>query len=61
MHPRNLIRSRSRGHAGSEHLMKLYRFRYSGYARKVQMLLDLIGARYDLVEVPYGDREELAR
>jgi glutathione S-transferase len=41
--------------------MRLYRFRYSGYARKVQMLLDLIGARYELVEVPYGDRDELAR
>lgn len=41
--------------------MKLYRFRYSGYARKVQMLLDLIGARYELVEVPYGDRDEIAR
>jgi glutathione S-transferase len=41
--------------------MKLYRFRYSPYARKVQMLLDLLGARYDVVEVPYGDREELAR
>src|SRR5262245_52118424 len=40
--------------------MKLYRFRYSPYARKVQMLLDLMGARYDLVEVPYLDRDELA-
>ncbi|MEO8902229.1 MAG: glutathione S-transferase family protein [Polyangiaceae bacterium] len=40
--------------------MKLYRFRYSPYARKVQMLLDLLGASYDLVEVPYGDRSELA-
>lgn len=41
--------------------MKLYRFRYSPYARKVQMLLDLAGHSYDLVEVPYGDRDELAR
>jgi glutathione S-transferase len=41
--------------------MKLYRFRYSPYARKVQMLLDLAGARYDLVEVPYSDRNEIAR
>jgi glutathione S-transferase len=41
--------------------MKLYRFRYSPYARKVQMLLDLLGAKYDLVEVPYSDRNELAR
>lgn len=40
--------------------MKLYRFRYSPYARKVQMVLDLLGAKYDLVEVPYGDRTELA-
>jgi glutathione S-transferase len=40
--------------------MKLYRFRYSPYARKVQMVLDLLGARYDLVEVPYTDRNELA-
>jgi len=40
--------------------MKLYRFRYSPYARKVQMLLDLLGARYDVVEVPYSDRTEIA-
>ena len=25
------------------------------------MLLDLLGARYDLVEVPYRQRDELAR
>jgi glutathione S-transferase len=41
--------------------MKLYRFRYSPYARKVQMLLDLLGASYEVVEVPYSDRNELAR
>jgi glutathione S-transferase len=41
--------------------MKLYRFRYSPYARKVQMLLDLLGASYDVVEVPYLDRNDLAR
>jgi glutathione S-transferase len=41
--------------------MKLYRFRYSPYARKVQMVLDLLGARYDLIEVPYTDRNEIAR
>ena len=41
--------------------MKLYRLRYSPSARKVQVLLDLLGARYDLVEVPYGQRDELAR
>jgi glutathione S-transferase len=40
--------------------MRLFRFRYSPYARKVQMLLDLMGARYELVEVAYGDRTELA-
>jgi len=40
--------------------MKLYRFRYSPYARKVQAVLDLVGARYDLVEVAYCDRDELA-
>jgi glutathione S-transferase len=39
--------------------MKLFRFRYSPYARKVQMLLDLMGAHYQLVEVPYNDRSEL--
>jgi glutathione S-transferase len=41
--------------------MRLYRFRYSPYARKVQMVLDLLGASYELVEVPYSDRNELAR
>lgn len=40
--------------------MKLYRFRYSPFARKVQMLLDLLGHRYELIEVPYSDRRELA-
>jgi glutathione S-transferase len=41
--------------------MLLYRFRYSGYARKVQMLLDLLGQPYEAREVPYSDRRELAR
>ncbi len=41
--------------------MKLYRFRYSPYARKVEMLLDLLGHDYQRVEVPYSDRNELAR
>jgi len=41
--------------------MKLYRFRYSAYARKVQMLLGLLGRRHELIEVPYSDRSELAR
>jgi glutathione S-transferase len=40
--------------------MKLFRFRYSPFARKVQMLLDLQGRKYELIEVPYGDRTELA-
>ena len=29
--------------------MQLYRFRYSPFARKVQMLLDLLGKHYELV------------
>lgn len=41
--------------------MKLYRFRYSPYARKVQMLLDLLGAKYELIEQSYTDRAELAQ
>jgi glutathione S-transferase len=41
--------------------MRLYRFRYSPFARKVQMLLDLLDRPYELVEVPYNDRNELAR
>jgi glutathione S-transferase len=41
--------------------MKLYRFRYSCYARKVQMLLDLLRQPYELIEAPYGDRDELAK
>jgi glutathione S-transferase len=40
--------------------MRLFRFRYSPYARKVQIALDLAGARYELVEVSYSDRNELA-
>jgi glutathione S-transferase len=40
--------------------MKLYRFRYSPYARKVQMLLELMGEPHHLIEVPYADRNELA-
>jgi glutathione S-transferase len=40
--------------------MKLFRLRYSPYARKVQMVLDLMGARYEAVEVEYGEREALA-
>ncbi|HYQ16789.1 MAG TPA: glutathione S-transferase family protein [Polyangiaceae bacterium] len=40
--------------------MKLYRFRYSPYARKVQMLLDLLGHSYELIEVSYTERSALA-
>lgn len=41
--------------------MKLYRFRYSPYARKVQILLELAGLPHEVIEVRYGEREELAR
>ncbi len=41
--------------------MKLYRFSYSPYARKVQTLLELLGRPYVAVDVPYSDRNELAR
>jgi len=40
--------------------MKLFRFRYSPYARKVQVLLDLMDVDYQLVEQSYTDRRELA-
>src|SRR5262249_44777711 len=34
---------------------------YSPYARKVQMMLELAGLRHEVIEVRYGEREELAR
>jgi glutathione S-transferase len=40
--------------------MKLYRFEYSPYARKVQLLLDWLGGDYQAIDVPYSDRTELA-
>jgi glutathione S-transferase len=40
--------------------MKLYSLRYSPYARKVEMLLGLLGQRYERVELDYSDRSELA-
>jgi len=40
--------------------VKLYRFEHSCYARKVQSVLDLLGLPYEVVDVPYGDRAELA-
>jgi len=41
--------------------MKLFRFQYSCYARYVQAAFDLSGVDYALVDVPFGDRNELAR
>jgi glutathione S-transferase len=40
--------------------MRLHRFRYSPYARKVQIAIELLGVRCEIVEVPFGDRNELA-
>lgn len=42
-------------------MMTLHRFRYSPYARKVELVLELLGVPFEKVEVPYGDRERLAR
>ena len=39
--------------------MKLFRFANSCYARKIDVLLDLLGRRHESVEVPYGDRSQL--
>src|SRR5690606_8633190 len=39
---------------------KLYRFRHSPFARKVQAVLDLMDLRYQVVDVQYGERNELA-
>ncbi len=44
---------------GIQDSMKLFKFSYSPYARKVQAILDLMGVHYEAVEVPYGDRREL--
>jgi glutathione S-transferase len=41
--------------------MKLYRFSYSCYARYVQAALDLARIPYEAIDVPFGDREALAR
>jgi len=40
--------------------MKLYRLEYSCYARKAQMVLDLLGLEYECIDVTFGDRSELA-
>jgi len=54
------MRFRGASGAATESGMKLFRFRYSPYARKVQLLLDLLGAKYQLIEQSYVDRSELA-
>jgi glutathione S-transferase len=41
--------------------MRLHRFAYSPYARFVQATIDLAGASCAIVDVPFGDRDELAR
>jgi glutathione S-transferase len=40
--------------------MKLYRFRHSPFARKVQTVLDLMHLKYQVIDVQYGERNELA-
>lgn len=40
--------------------MRLYRFNYSCYARFVQAAIELVGAPCSVIDVPYGDRDELA-
>jgi glutathione S-transferase len=41
--------------------MKLYGFRWSPFALKVRAVLELMGEKYQWVEVPYSDRSELAK
>ena len=41
-------------------MKKLYHFRHSPFARKVQAVLDLMHADYQRVAVAYGERNELA-
>jgi glutathione S-transferase len=41
--------------------MRLHRFPTSGYSRYVQAALDLARVEYTLIDVPFGNREELAR
>ena len=40
--------------------MRLYRFRHSPFARKVQTVLDLLQIEYESIDVAYGERNELA-
>jgi len=54
------IRSRASAARATCWCMKLFRLRYSAFARKVQMLLDLLGRDYELVEINYGERSQLA-
>lgn len=51
--------SPSARYSGINTVMKLFKFAYSPYARKVQAVLDLAGASYETSEVRYGDRREL--
>jgi glutathione S-transferase len=39
--------------------VKLFRFPYSCYALKTQCLLELAGVRFEVEDVPYGDRSAL--
>src|SRR6185436_4467155 len=41
--------------------MRLYRFPQSCYARFVQAALDLARVPHEVIDVPFGDREELAK
>lgn len=40
--------------------MKLYRFAYSPYARKIQMVLQLLGHKHQVIDVPYIGRGSYA-
>lgn len=44
---------------GTLRRVKLFRFRHSCYALKIQTLLELGGATFEIVDVPYGDRSVL--
>lgn len=55
----SLVPRQARSSAANKRSMKLFKFSYSPYARKVQAVLDLSGLRYHAIEVPYGDRSAL--
>ena len=42
-------------------MITLYRFPYSCYALKVQLLLDVLALPYEVRDVPFGDRTELVK